>query len=94
MRDELKTDSKKARGEKTHERSYRGQHSGHFGTTIGLGRNRWMDLVQQSLFKKKYLFIYLLWLHWVLVVAHRIFIAACGLLSFGMRTPSCGMWTS
>ena len=32
-----------------------------------------------------YLFIYLFWLHWVLVVAHGIFVAVC-------RIFSCGMW--
>ena len=38
----------------------------------------------------KYLFIYL-WLCRVLVVAHGIFVAACGLLSCGRRALSCGV---
>ena len=38
-----------------------------------------------SLFFLK-IFIYLFWLHWVLVVAHGIFVAVCGIFSYGMRT--------
>ena len=50
----------------------------------------------------RFLFIYLFWLHWVLVVALGIFVVACrifqlrvacGLLSCGMWTLSCGMQT-
>ena len=37
-------------------------------------------------------FVCLFWLCWVLVVAHRIFVVACG-LSRSMWTLSCGMWT-
>ena len=34
------------------------------------------------------IFIYLFWLHWVLVVAHRIFVVARGIFSCGMHAGS------
>ena len=42
-------------------------------------------------FLKKYLFIYLFWLRWVLAATCGKFIATCGLLSCRMRTPSGSM---
>ena len=49
------------------------------------------------LFFLNILFIYLFWLHQVLVAARGLFIAAClvaayGIFSCGMWTLSCGMW--
>ena len=36
------------------------------------------------LFLKKKIIYLSIWLHWVLIVAHRIFVAACGTFSWGM----------